>query len=241
MIAADQGNTVRFVVDDLLPVLIGGIQLQHAGGVCFLIAPHQIGAVGGNGAGEGQGHRVFSVGAVGKLRTGEVNGLRGGIVELNKAVADGAFALVAAAVDLADDDAFYIRCCFRGAIDGEGIHHTHVAGAIGGDGERCVRHIHAGDVGDALLVLHSGIGELLILNGVELGAGGGVSRDIEDAVGVGHGLRDTVVVAVGVLVGLGNGRKTVHHIGADVHVVVTHQDHVNVQLLKDGNQLVAAI
>ena len=89
--------------------------------------------------------------------------------------------------------------------------------------------------------MHSGIGELLILNGVELGAGGGVSRDIEDAVGVGHGLRDPVVVAVGVLVGLGNGRKTVHHIGADVHVVVTHQDYVNVQLLKDGNQLVAAI
>ena len=107
LIAADQGNTVRFVVDDLLPVLIGRIQLQHAGGVCFRVAPHQIGAVGGDRAGQVQSSFFFA-GAVGQLCAGEVDGLIGGIIELDKAVADGTFTLVTAAVDLADDDAVQI-------------------------------------------------------------------------------------------------------------------------------------
>ena len=107
LIAADQGNPVCFVVDDLLPVLIGRIQLQNAGGVRFRVAPHQIGAVGRDRAGQVQSSFFFA-GAIGQMRTGEIDVLRGGIVELNKAVADGTFALVTAAVDLADDDAVQI-------------------------------------------------------------------------------------------------------------------------------------
>ena len=129
---------------------------------------------------------------------------------------------------------------FCGALDGEGVHHAQggtVIGdgdAVGGDGEFRIRDRHLGDVGGFLLVHHRGVGEALVrLDVVILGAGGGVGGDIQDAVRVSDRSGGCVrAVCVFVTIGFSNLGKAVHHVAAGVHMVVTHEHHINVKLFE---------
>ena len=70
----------------------------------------------------------------------------------------------------------FLAFCFL--VQGKGVYHALVAGAIGGYGKGIGGNLHLGVVGNLLLVLHCGVGECLVGDVIELGAGAGVQSDI---------------------------------------------------------------
>ena len=123
----------------------------------------------------------------------------------------------------------------RCAVDGKAVNHTHVAGAVGSDGEGILGNVYFGDVGDVFLVLHRGKVEFRVLELVELAARGGVCRDVQH-LPLG-GIRD----AVGHAPFRDDRGQAVHHVAACVRVVVTHQYHIYAQLGQQGREFCAAL
>ena len=97
-------------------------------------------------------------------------------------------------------------------------------------------HAHLGDIGHTLLILYRGVFKGGILDRVELGARRGVGGDIQYAGGVG----DRRIVFVVIDRSVGRGLKAVHHIAADINVVMAHENRVDVELFKDRNECVSA-
>ena len=123
---------------------------------------------------------------------------------------------------------------FRFLVQGEGIHHALVAGAIGGYGEGVRSYGNLGVVGNFLLILHCGIGEGFVGNVIELGAGAGVQGHILHAVRcVDISQRSTVRI----LLHIGSHAVlAAHDVASGIYMVMALEHYVDAQLLKDGAQ-----
>ena len=116
-------------------------------------------------------------------------------------------------------------------FDLKGIQHGFVGNTVGGDLKGMVVHLDVGE-GDGLLQLEGDMGQLGIAQQIViLRAGGSAAGKVEDALGVG----DAGCVALSGIRG-----EAVDHVCAGVDVLVTRQNHVDVQLLHHGSKLLAA-
>ena len=233
-IALLQFNGIFLIADSPVAGLIclwQVVSLKLIRGICC--GTHdQIGAMCGDGLAFVQSQSLLSVG---QSVTSQADRLVIGVIELHKGVGNRGFILAAVAIDLIDDQLGRLLSLLGSLVDGEGVHHAHVSGAIGGDGELVVRDRHLGYVGHLLLILYGRVGELHIcLNSVILAAGTGVGSDVQDAIRIGNCGRGLVLtVSIGVSFVLRN-LQAVHHVGAAIDMVMTHQNHINSHFLHKG-------